>query len=299
MVPAGISKFAVQPVESLLNRKLLINAGGRLIDLSEPRIMGVINITPDSFYSGSRYSGGTGALKAAEGFLAEGADIIDIGGCSTRPGSPLLSTSEERDRVIPVFKQVRREFPEAVLSIDTFRAEIAREARYEAGADIVNDVSGGTLDEGMAGVISELKVPYIMMHMRGTPATMQGLSEYDDVVTDVIQWFGKRIPALFRAGVSDIIIDPGIGFAKSISQNFEILRRLREFHILGLPLLAGVSRKSMIWRTLDSDPGKALNGTTALNMAALMNGADILRVHDVKEARETVILFQKLKAGHR
>lgn len=276
---------------------MLINAAGRLIDLSMPGVMGIINITPDSFFSGSRHSGGTGAIETAGRMLDEGADIIDIGGFSTRPGAPMLPADEERARLIPVIRSVRREFPDAVISADTFRSEIAREAVLDAGADIINDISGGTLDDAMYRTVAELRVPYVMMHMRGTPETMQQHTGYSDVVSEIIEWFAQRIPVLLKEGIIDIIVDPGLGFAKSREQNFEILKRLNEFHMLSQPVMAGISRKSMIWQTLGTDPGGALNGTTALNMAALMNGADILRVHDVYEARQTVTLYQKLREG--
>jgi dihydropteroate synthase len=272
-----------------------INAGGRLLDLEIPRVMGILNITPDSFYSGSRYNTDDEILKAASNMLEEGADILDVGGYSSRPGAEDISEEEERNRVIRVIKLINREHPEAIISIDTFRAEIAQEAILECGASIINDISGGVADINMFSVVRSLNVPYIMMHMKGDPRTMQKNALYDDIVADILIWFGERIFKLRSAGVKDIIIDPGFGFGKTIEHNFELLRRLSDFSIAGLPVLVGISRKSMIWKTLDIDVEGALNGTTAINAIALYNGADILRVHDVKEAVQTIKLINKIK----
>jgi len=272
-----------------------INAGGRLLDLEIPRVMGILNITPDSFYSGSRYNTDDEILKAASNMLEEGADILDVGGYSSRPGAEDISEEEERNRVIRVIKLINREHPEAIISIDTFRAEIAQEAILECGASIINDISGGVADINMFSVVRSLNVPYIMMHMKGDPRTMQKNALYDDIVADILTWFGERIFKLKSAGVKDIIIDPGFGFGKTIEHNFELLRRLSDFSIAGLPVIVGISRKSMIWKTLDIDVEGALNGTTAINAIALYNGADILRVHDVKEAVQTIKLINKIK----
>lgn len=261
--------------------------------------MGVINVTDDSFYSGSRYMALTDAVSVALRMASEGADIIDIGGCSTRPGSAGLSPEEEKSRVIPAIKAVRKELPEAIISVDTYRSQVAAEAILDAGASIINDISGGDMDHHMPGLVTRLNVPYIMMHMQGNPLNMQKNPVYDDVISDIVQWFGKRVPFFLEAGLKDLIIDPGIGFGKTAGHNFEIIDRLREFSVIGMPVMIGLSRKSVIWRTLGTDPSGALNGTTALNMAALMNGADILRVHDVKEAVETVRLFENLKKSRR
>jgi dihydropteroate synthase len=279
----------------LMNRKPgYINIGGQLIDLGKTRVMGILNVTPDSIYSGSRYVSEKQVLEAAERMLAEGADFLDVGGYSSRPGAADITPEVERERVLSAVKAIKREFPGAIVSIDTFRAAIAREAICEAGADIINDISGGEADPAMFGTVQELNVPYVMMHMRGTPRTMQDNPVYEDVVSDIIRWFGERIVRLNAAGVNDIIIDPGFGFGKTIDQNFELLRRLGEFSMLRSPLMVGVSRKSMIWKSLGISAGDALNGTTALHSVLLLKGADILRVHDVKEAVETVRLIEKI-----
>jgi dihydropteroate synthase len=272
-----------------------INTGGRLLDLDIPRVMGILNITPDSFYKGSRYNTDKEILKAAAGMLEEGADILDIGGYSSRPGAKDISPEEESNRVLKAIKLITGEFPEAIISIDTFRADIAREAVVGCGAHMINDISGGDADNNMFLTVEKLKVPYILMHMRGDPRTMVNNTAYEDIVTDILKWFGERIFKLKSAGLKDIIIDPGFGFGKTIDQNFELLRRLGDFSITGLPLLAGISRKSMIWKTLNINADEALNGTTALNAIALFNGADILRVHDVKEAVQAVKLIDKIR----
>ena len=270
-----------------------INIQGVLIDLEVPKVMGVLNITPDSFYSGSRYMEEDAILTAAGKMLEDGADFLDVGGYSSRPGADDIPPDEEK-RVLRAIKLISGEFPGAVISVDTFRADIAREAVFDCGARMINDISGGESDSEMFPLIAELNIPYIMMHMRGNPRNMQYNTEYDDVVADILKWFGPRIVTLQSAGVKDIIIDPGLGFAKTIKDNFELLRRLNNFSIAGLPVLVGVSRKSMIWRTLEITPDESLNGTSVLNTVALMNGADILRVHDVKEAVETVRLINRI-----
>jgi dihydropteroate synthase len=275
-----------------------INAGGRLIDLLVARVMGILNVTPDSFYEGSRYGTDKEILDAAEVMLRDGADILDVGGYSSRPGAKDISTEEEGQRVFNAIKLINREFPEAIISVDTFRADIAREAVVGCGASMINDISGGDADSRMFLTVEKLKVPYILMHMKGDPRTMQKGPVYDDVVADILKWFGERIFRLNSAGVKDIIVDPGIGFGKTVGNNFEILRRLGDFSIAGLPLLVGISRKSMIWKTLEISAGEALNGTTALNAIALMNGADILRVHDVKEAVQTVKLIDRIRKNN-
>jgi dihydropteroate synthase len=272
-----------------------INAGGRLIDLSIPKVMGIINITPDSFYSGSRYVTEKEIIDAASGMIEDGADFIDVGGYSSRPGAVDISSDEESGRVLKAIKLITREFPEAIVSVDTFRSDIAREAVVGCGALMINDISGGEVDTMMFKIVAELNVPYVLMHMSGNPRTMQHSPVYDDVVADILKWFGERIFRLNSVGVKDIIIDPGFGFGKTIDNNFELLRRLGDFSIAGLPLLVGLSRKSMIWKTLGIDAGEALNGTSALNAIALMNGADILRVHDVREAVQVVKLVDKIR----
>jgi dihydropteroate synthase len=272
-----------------------INIRGKLLDLGVPRVMGIINTTPDSFYEGSRVSSDDDILKMAASMINDGADIIDVGGYSSRPYADDVSPEEEKKRVLGAIKIISRNFPEAVISIDTFRSDIAFEAVTHCGAHIINDISGGEADDKMFSLVRELNVPYIMMHMKGNPGTMQEDPVYEDLISDILKWFGSRIVALQSAGVKDIILDPGIGFGKTINHNFEILRRLGDFTVTGLPLLVGVSRKSMIWKTLGLTPGEALNGTTVLNSAALLGGADIIRVHDVKEAKEAVKLVERLK----
>jgi len=273
-------------------KTLLLN--GKLMDLSSPKVMGIVNTTPDSFYDGGQNVDLEKALFSVEKILEHGADIIDIGGYSTKPNASDVSVEEEERRVIPLIKTLSQKFPEIVISIDTFRSAIAREAVL-AGASIINDVSGGNLDEKMFEAVAELQVPYVLMHMRGTPGTMQSLSVYHHLIKDVTYELSRKIEKLRALQVRNIIIDPGFGFAKTLDQNYEILNNLSYFKVLDCPLLVGVSRKSMLYKFLGGKASDALNGTTALNMVALMNGASILRVHDVKEAVETVKLFNKLK----
>ncbi|MBR5167109.1 MAG: dihydropteroate synthase [Salinivirgaceae bacterium] len=262
-----------------------INCRGRLLDLSTPKIMAIVNLTPDSFYSESRNASAEAALNRIENALAQGADIIDLGACSTRPGADVPSVGEEWLRMKDVLTTARRNFPDAIISIDTFRSQIARRA-VEAGADIINDVSGGQIDEQMFGAIAEMQVPYVLMHMRGTPATMQQFANYQNVTSDVIFELSQKLRQLTDLGVHDVIIDPGFGFAKTVEQNYELFAHLSDFKIFELPLLVGISRKSMIYKLFGTTPEKSLNGTTILNTFALQNGASILRVHDVPEAVE-------------
>jgi len=270
-----------------------LRLGSRIVSVERPLVMGILNVTPDSFYDGGRYSTNSASVEQCRKMLQEGADIIDIGGYSSRPGATDIPEDEELARVVPVIKELVQEFPDVVISVDTFRSRIAREA-VEAGAKIVNDISGGAQDSKMAETVAALQVPYILMHMKGTPQTMSKMAAYDDLIAEMMTYFSMRIHRLREAGVGDIIIDPGFGFAKTVAHNFEILRHLELFQALEAPMLIGVSRKSMIWRTLGTSPEHALNGTTALNMAALLKGASILRVHDVREAREVVALYQEL-----
>jgi dihydropteroate synthase len=265
------------------------------MDLSIPKVMGIINVTPDSFYKGSRYNSDSEILKAAVKMIEDGADIIDVGGYSSRPGAKDITEEEESSRVLGAIRLISREIPSAIISVDTFRADLAQKAVSECGAHIINDISGGEADSNMFPVVEKLNVPYIMMHMNGNPGTMQNNPDYDDVVADLLRWFGERIFRLRSSGVKDIILDPGFGFGKTAEHNFEMLRRLNDFSVAGLPLMVGISRKSMIWRTLSVTADNALNGTSVLNTVALLNGADILRVHDVKEAVEAVKLISKLK----
>lgn len=269
------------------------NVGGRILDFSSPKVMGILNVTPDSFYDGSRYNNTDTAMKHAEKMIGDGADMIDVGGYSTRPGADDISPGEEAGRVTPVIAAIAKNFPRIPISVDTFRSEVAAKA-LDAGATIINDITGGDHDPRLRKLATEYHAPYIIMHMRGTPKTMNELTQYDDVVKDVLTALQKKAHEFSLAGVTDIAVDAGFGFAKNVEQNFEILRNLEAFGIIGKPLLVGISRKSMIWRTLNIKPDDALNGTTALNMAALMKGADILRVHDVREALECVKLYGRI-----
>lgn len=269
--------------------------GQKLIDLSKPTVMGILNITPDSFFSGSRYTPNSNQiLDQAAKVIEDGATFIDIGGYSTRPDADDVSVSEEIDRVTPVIEVIAQNFADKVaISIDTFRSKVAREA-VRVGATIINDIAGGNLDEEMFQTVAELQVPYILMHSRGNPQTMSKLNDYQNLTLDVITELQEKVAKLRALAVKDIIIDPGFGFAKNAKQGFEMMRNLDAFKVMDLPLLVGISRKSMIWRTLNITADEALNGTTALNMYALMQGAKILRVHDVKEAMQTIRLFEEL-----
>ncbi len=274
---------------------MLINCKGTLTDISVPRVMGILNCTPDSFFDGGKHSTETLLLQQAEKMLSEGADFIDIGAYSSKPNAKFVTAEEEKQRIVPVVELVLKHFPDTVISVDTFRADVAK-ACIASGAAIVNDISAGLLDEAMLQTVGELKVPYIMMHMRGTPQTMTKLTQYDDIVKEMLLYFSERVAAARKYGVDDIIIDPGFGFAKTLQQNYEVMSKLDLFKIADLPILAGVSRKSMIYKLLRTTPDEALNGTTALNMIALSKGAKILRVHDVKEAVEAVKIFSSLQA---
>nr|WP_039053250.1 dihydropteroate synthase [Sphingobacterium sp. T2] len=279
-----MNKLTTHPCQS-------INLRGRLMTFEKPKIMGILNVTPDSFFDGGKHQSLEKALIHAEQMIAHEVDIIDIGAYSSRPGAPLISSQEEMDRALPVIEALSRQFPEVPLSIDTFRADVAK-AAILAGAHIVNDISGGLLDDDMFNTVAKLQVPYVLMHMRGTPETMQQLTDYDDVVNDVAVDLGSKISKLRELGVRDIIVDPGYGFAKTIEQNYELLFRVDELHYHGLPILGGISRKSMIYKKLNISPQEALNGTTALNTLLLERGVQILRVHDVKEAKQlTQLLF--------
>ena len=264
---------------------------GELIDLSRPRVMGILNCTPDSFYDGGKYWDPYVAFRQAETMLKEGADFIDVGGYSSRPGAPDVSEKEELKRVLPVIEGLVEEFPETCISIDTFRSEVARQA-LDAGAAMVNDISAGLRDEQMLPLVAARQVPYVMMHMKGTPQNMTEHTGYEDLVRDILFYFSERLAAARQLGITDCIVDPGFGFAKTREQNFSLLGALEEFRTLKAPLLVGISRKSMIHKTLGITPGEALNGTTALHMLALKGGARILRVHDVKEAVECVRLWE-------
>ena len=272
---------------------MTINCKGQLIDLTTPKVMGILNLTPDSFYDGGRYKDEHTVLKHVEKMLTEGATFIDIGAYSSRPNAEHISENEELQRILPIINLVLKEFPNVLLSIDTFRSNIARQC-VEAGACVINDISAGKLDEQMLQTVADLHVPYIMMHMKGTPQTMQQFSQYDNLVKEVLFYFSERIAVARSLGIVDIIVDPGFGFSKTIAQNYELLSNFEQLKMLELPILAGVSRKSMIYKTLENSSENALNGTTVLNTITLQKGASILRVHDVKEAVECVKLMQQL-----
>ncbi len=279
---------------TVFNKKVTLNAGGKVIDLSSPKVMGIINLTPDSFYAGSRKPLVNDAVQQAGKMLADGATFLDLGAYSSRPGADDISVQEETDRLLPVVEAIVAAYPDAVLSIDTFRASVA-EAAIKAGAHIINDISGGQLDVDMFATVARLQVPYILMHIKGNPQTMQQLADYDDVFLEVYDYFVNRYDQLKKLGVKDVVIDPGFGFAKKPEHSYQLMTRLQELNALGLPILAGVSRKKMIYGLLGITAAEALNATTALNTIALTKGANILRVHDVKEAVEAVKIFDAVK----
>lgn len=278
-----------------MTRVLSIDIKGKLRDFSTPWVMGIVNVTPDSFFSGSRVDGAYAVAGRVEEMLAQGADCIDLGAYSSRPGAADVSPEEEWRRLDAALAEIRRRWPDLVVSIDTFRASVARKCVEQWGADIINDISGGDLDPDMFATVADLRVPYILMHMRGNPQNMQTLTEYDDVTADVISGLASKVVHLRSLGVNDIILDPGFGFAKTVEQNYRLLHELGELKRLGLPVLAGMSRKTMIWKPLGITPEEALEGTVALDTVALLNGADILRVHDVAPAVQTVRLIELYK----
>lgn len=267
-----------------------LNLKGRLMTIDRPWVMGIINVTPDSFYGGSRVEDEQTLVERVQAMLDDGADVLDIGACSTRPGSEQVDARGEMQRLDWALGIIRRVSPDVILSVDTYRADVARRCVMEWGTDIINDISGGTIDEDMFSTITDLQVPYVLMHTRGTPETMASMTDYDNVAADVLEWMARRIDVLRQMGVADIIADPGFGFAKTMEQNYELLARLDAFHALDAPLLVGVSRKRMIYTPLDCTADEALNGTTVINTLALQQGAHILRVHDVKPAVEAVKL---------
>jgi len=267
-----------------------IQVNGELMDFLKPKVMGILNLTPDSFFDGGQHEGVSAGLEHAQKLLNEGADILDLGAYSSRPGAKEISEQEELDRMLPVIEALKKEYPDAIISIDTFRAKVAYES-IQAGAHIINDISGGTLDPNMFQTVADLQVPYILMHMRGTPSTMTKLTDYDDVVNDVAVHLGNAVAQLRALGVKDIILDPGYGFAKTVAQNYELLLRVDELHYFGLPILGGISRKSMLYKKLNLKPQDVLPGTIALNTLLLERGVQILRVHDVKEAKQLIDIF--------
>lgn len=280
--------------DTFFHKKVTLNAGGKLIDLSQPKVMGIINLTPDSFFTGSRKQDVSSVLEQAGKMLADGATFLDLGAYSSRPGAADISAQEEIDRLLPAVEAIATKYPEAVLSIDTFRAAVA-EAAINAGAHVINDISGGELDSGMFATVAKLQVPYILMHMKGTPQNMVQQAEYENVFDEVFDYFVKKYRQLKQLGVKDVIIDPGFGFAKKAEHSYTLMKRLQEFNVLQLPVLAGISRKRMIYNELGITAEDALNGTTALNAIALTKGADILRVHDVTEAVEAVKIWALCK----
>ncbi len=272
---------------------MTINCKGKLIDLSIPKVMGILNVTPNSFFDGGKYKNEDEIISQVDKMLSEGATFIDIGAYSSRPSAEFVTEQEEMERIVPVIELILKHFPETLLSIDTFRAEVAK-VSLESGAAIINDIAAGELDDKMFEVIAQYNVPYIMMHMRGNPQTMQTLTQYDDIVKEILFYFSEKVKKARSFGINDLILDPGFGFAKTTDQNYEVLQKMELFNLLELPVLAGVSRKSMIYKTLGNTAQEALNGTTVLNTIALTKGAKILRVHDVKEAMECIALFEKM-----
>jgi len=268
-----------------------LNCGGYLLNLDTPKIMGILNVTPDSFYDGGRFNATDTALQRVEKMLEDGADIIDVGGMSSRPGAPIIPVEDELKRVIPVIVEIKKYFPKTIISIDTLQSEVAREAIL-IGASIINDISAGTIDPKIFEVAAELNVPYILMHMQGKPKSMQDSPTYKNVCLDLIDFFQEKLNQLKKIGINDLIIDVGFGFGKTVEHNYQLLNDLNEFKILDKPMLVGVSRKSMIWKVLKTNPEQALNGTTVVHTLALLKGANILRVHDVKEAVECVKIIR-------
>lgn len=276
-----------------MNLKTTLNCYGQLVDLTIPSVMGILNCTPNSFYDGGKFQLEKEILLQVEKMLLDGATYIDIGGNSSKPNSDFVTQEEELSRVLPVIQSIYKHFPKAILSIDTFRSKVAQIA-VENGVAIVNDISAGNLDNSMMETVGKLRVPYIMMHMKGNPKTMQSLANYENIVKEMIVYFSEKVALAGSFGINDLILDPGFGFSKLLDHNFELLSNMELLQLFELPILVGLSRKSMIYKLLDSSPSEALNGTTSLHTIALMKGAKILRVHDVKEAVECVKLYQKM-----
>ncbi len=279
----------------MINKHITLNCNGQLLSLHQPIVMGIINATPDSFYEGSRISGVDEALHRAEQQLEEGATILDIGGMSSRPGAQVITVEEELSRIVPIISSIKKKFPEAIISVDTVHAEVARAGVME-GAGLINDISAGRIDAGLYNGVAELGVPYVLMHMQGRPENMQLAPSYDNILEEVLNFLTLEVGKLRQLGVKDIIIDPGFGFGKTIEDNYRILKSLHVFQVLGLPILSGLSRKSMIYKLLEIEAGEALNGTSALHMVALQQGSSILRTHDVKAANEVIKLWSQLES---
>ncbi len=286
-----------QSAGKFLKRKSSIQLGDNTIDLSIPIVMGIVNITPDSFYDGGKMEDETTMLKAVEQMISAGVTIIDVGAVSTRPTADSISTKVELGRLLPAVRAIRKNFPDVHLSIDTFRSWVAVRVVDEIGPIIINDISGGSLDSKMFETVGKLQMPYILSHIQGTPRTMQDNPHYDDLIKEISTYFAEKVKRLTKFGINDVIIDPGFGFGKTLDHNYKLLNKLDSFKVFQLPVMAGLSRKSMIWKALDVEPENALNGTTVANTLALMGGADILRVHDVKEAVEAVKIFCEIKAS--
>jgi len=280
--------------DPLFSRNLSLNLRGTIMDLSTPRVMGIINATPDSFFDGSRVPEPALAIEKAREMIGQGADILDVGAVSTRPGSREISETEELERLSPVLEAIREDFPDFPVSVDTWRAGVARTVRERFGIQLINDISAGTLDPEMFPTMAQLGIPYIIMHMQGAPSNMQNNPAYENVVDELLQFFAEKVYKLRNLGLNDLVIDPGFGFGKTLEQNYTLLGQFDSFRMLELPLMAGISRKSMIYKLLESEPDRALNGTTAAHMAVLLKGANLLRVHDVQAAVETVKIFQQI-----
>lgn len=285
-----------QSAGKFLKRNSILHLGEKEVDLSIPVVAGIVNVTPDSFFDGGKMEDETTMLKAVELMVSDGAGIVDVGAVSTRPGSKSVSTKEELTRLLPAVKAIHKAFPDIALSVDTFRSWVAVRVIDEVGPIIINDISGGTLDANMFETVGRMQVPYILSHIKGTPLNMQEDPQYDDLIREVAQYFAERVKKLAKHGVKEIILDPGFGFGKTLDHNYELLNKLDAFKVYQLPVMVGLSRKSMIWKALGATPETALNGTSVANTMALMGGADILRVHDVKEAVEAVKIFCEIKA---
>ena len=279
---------------TLFSRNLSLNLSGHILDFTSPRVIGIINATPDSFYKGSRLPDPALAVQMAREMIRQGATILDVGAISSRPGAGEISEEEELNRLTPVLEALRNDIPDCIISVDTWRSGVVRVVHKRFGIELINDISAGLRDPDMFYTIAELGLPYVLMHMQGTPDNMQDDPKYMHVVDELLQFFGERVHKLRKLGVNDVVIDPGFGFGKTLEQNYAILTKLDAFKMLELPIMVGVSRKSMIYKTLESDSEQALNGTTAAHMAALMKGANLLRVHDVQAAMETVKIFQQI-----
>lgn len=279
--------------DTFFSKNRSLNCRGRLLGLETPKVMGILNVTPDSFFDGGRYADPAAALDRVREMVGEGADIIDIGAASSRPGAGLMDAGEELSRLEPVMQLVRSEFPDLVLSVDTYNAEVAKQVVTHFEADIINDISAGELDPGMIPLIAKLNVPYIIMHMKGVPGDMQDNPVYQNVTDEIIQYFSQKVHILHSEGITDVLLDPGFGFGKTIDHNYELLSQVSAFQMFELPVVAGVSRKGMIYRLLESSSEEALNGTTAVHMLLLQGGVNIIRVHDVKEAKEAITIFNQ------